>query len=178
MEYSSTDLIEFPIEDVFSTHRDHLPDLAEFLPNVESIVVESRTEEGGEIHLVNLWTGSKTEVPKLIRPFVKPEMLKWIDRASWDESTRTCRYSIELGFLKEAIHVSGLNRMRSTDEGHTEVTIAGEIRVDARKIPGVPKFMAKKVGGVVENFVVKTITPNLKKTNDGVRRFLSSRQSE
>lgn len=178
MEYSSTDLIEFPIEDVFAAHRDHLPDLAEFLPNVESIVVESRTEEGGEIHLVNLWTGAKTEVPKLIRPFVKPEMLKWTDRASWDHETKTCRYSIELGFLKEAIHVNGLNRMSATDDGHTEVTIAGEIRVDATKIPGVPKFMAKKVGGVVENFVVKTITPNLKKTNDGVRRFLSSRQGE
>lgn len=175
MEFSSKDLIEFPLDDVFSTHRDHLPELAEFLPNVESIVVESKEEDGEMLRIVNTWTAARTEVPAILRPFVKPEMMKWTDYAAWHVQDRICHYRIELGFLKEAIDVQGVNRMVATEDGQTEVTLEGQITVDAKKIPGVPKFMAKKVGAAVEKFVVKTITPNLKKTNDGVRRFLASR---
>lgn len=174
MEFSTTDVIEYPVETVFRTHRDHLPELVDFLPNVEKIEVESREESAGQVDLVNIWTAARTEVPTLVRPFVKPHMLTWIDRASWQESDHTCRWDIELGFLKAAIRCQGVNKMRPTGEGHTEVTIAGQIEVDAKKIPGVPRFMAKKVGAAVEKFVVKTITPNLKKTNDGVRTYLAT----
>jgi hypothetical protein len=176
VEFSTTDVIEYPVETVFQTHRDHLPELVDFLPNVEKIEVESREDLEGRVDLVNIWTAARSEVPTLVRPFVKPHMLTWIDRASWLESDHTCRWDIELGFLKAAIRCKGENKMRSNDDGHTEVTIAGQIEVDAKKIPGVPRFMAKKVGAAVEKFVVKTITPNLKKTNDGVRAYLAAQE--
>jgi len=175
LNFSSSDIIEYPVADVFATQRDYLVELAEFLPNVESIVIESREEDGDLLRFVNTWKAASTEIPKLIRPFVKPEMMKWTDYASWDNTTMICTYRIELGFLKEAIDVRGTNHMSATSDGNTQVKLEGSIRVDAAKIPGVPKFMAKKIGGVVEKFVVKTITPNLKKTNDGVRRYLAQK---
>lgn len=176
MDFSTTDIIEYPIEDVFGAHRDHLADLVEHLPNVESIEVLSRKEVGDRIELVNVWTAAKTEIPSLLRPFVKPDMMKWTDYASWSEADRRCEYRIELGFLKAAVKCRGVNSMKSTPEGHTAVTIEGTIEVDAKQIPGVPKMMASKVGSAVEGFIVKTITPNLKKTNDGVRAYLASRR--
>jgi len=175
MDYSTTDIIEFPIESVFGAHRDHLTELVEYLPNVDEIIIESREEDGDVVRLLNTWKAAQTEVPSLLRPFVKPELLKWTDRAAWNESERICHYDIELGFLKDAISCKGVNRMATTPEGHTSVTMEGNISVDAKKIPGVPRFMAAKVSAAVEKFIVKMITPNLKNTNDGVRAFLEAR---
>ena len=174
MDYSTTDIIEFPIASVFAAHRDHLTDLVEFLPNVESITIESREATGEILRLVNTWKAAQTEVPSLLRPIVKPDLLQWIDRAEWNGAEYHCHFNIELGFLKDAIACKGINRMETTADGHTAVTIEGAITVDAKKIPGVPKFMAKKIGAALEKFIVKLITPNLKKTNDGVRSFLEA----
>ncbi|MCA9563987.1 MAG: hypothetical protein KC561_10885 [Myxococcales bacterium] len=176
-ELLTTDIIEYDVEDVFRAQRDHLAELVEFLPNVSDIEVRSREEVDGKVKLVNVWTAARTEIPAVIRPFVKPEMMSWIDYASWDERTLVCNWEIELGFLKEAVKCAGVNRMERTAEGHTAVIIEGKLSVDATKIPGVPKFMAKKVSSAVEAFVAKNITPNLKKTNDGVRKYLASRKS-
>jgi hypothetical protein len=179
LEFSSTDLIEYPVEDVFRAHRDALVELAKYLPSIESIEMQSREEDkSGNTRIVNLWTASRHEVPKLARGFIKPHMLKWIDRALWLAGDTRCEYEIELGFLKEAIRVTGQNIMEATPEGHTTVTIVGQIEVDGTQIPGVPKFMSKKIGRAVEGFVVKMITPNLKKTNDGVRLYLSEKLSQ
>ena len=176
MEFSITDKIEYPIEQVFHAHRDCLEELVRYLPNVESIVVESRQEEDDVIHLVNLWKAARTEVPRVVRPFIKPGMLKWLDRATWHQKELKCVWELEFGFMKEAVSCKGENHFASSDEGYTEVTLNGELKVDARKIPGVPKFMANKVSKGVENFVIKMITPNLKKTNDGVRAYLAEKE--
>ena len=178
MEFSTTDRIEYPIGRVFSSQRDELSKLAEFLPSIDSIVVQSREEENGVVQMVNIWTAAKTDIPRLIRPFVKRSMLKWVDRAVWYEDEHVCRWEIELGFLKDAIQARGENRMEEVEGGQTEVTIAGDITVDAKKIPGVPKFVAKMVGSAVERFVVRMVTPNLKKTNDCVRSYLGSLAEE
>jgi hypothetical protein len=177
VDFSSTDLIAYPIDVVFSTHRDHLAQMVAYLPSVASIEVESRAEQDGVVRLVNLWTAKRTEVPRVLRPFVKPEMLRWIDRAAWFESEHVCRWTLELGFLKEAIRAEGENRMTSTADGHTAVEIAGQITVEGGRIPGVPSFLSRKVGKTVESFVVRMITPNLKKTNEGVSAFIAASRS-
>ena len=172
MDFSIRDVIEFPVEDVFIAHRDHLVDLVDYLPNIEQIEVKSRQEKEGKIQLVNVWKAASTEVPGILRPFVRPEMMKWTDEATWCQSSYTCEYRIEFGFLNEAIHCSGINLMKPVDNKSTEVILEGTISIDARKVPGVPKLMARKIGATVETFVVKLITPNLRRTNDGVRQFL------
>ena len=145
MEFSTRDVIEFPVEDVFIAHRDHLVDLVDYLPNIAAIDVKSRKEGEGRVQLVNVWKAASTEVPGILRPFVRPEMMTWTDTASWCLSTFTCEYSIEFGFLNEAIHCSGINIMNALDEKNTEVILEGTISIDARKVPGVPKLMARKL---------------------------------
>lgn len=176
MEFTITDRIPFSRAEVFSAHRDHLAELAEYLPNVESIEVESREEEGDVVRLVNLWRAAETEVPAVARPFIKPEMLRWIDRATWNEGLWRCQWELELGFLPEAISARGFNAFVEKD-GQTEVTINGEIIIRADRIPGVPRILAGKISSNVEGFVVKMIEPNLRLTNEGVRRFLADRNA-
>jgi len=163
--------IPFPLERVYSTQRDKMVELAPYLNDIKEIKVLETSTEGSITKFVNEWHAAGRDIPAIARAFVKPEMLKWLDYATWDASRHTCDWRIELGFLAEAITARGHNEWR--DRGNeTLVVIDGEIVVNARKIPGVPGLMAGQVGSTVEQFVVKMIEPNLKKTCEGVTRFL------
>lgn len=172
MKFTVIDEIPFPIDQVFKTHRDKLPDMVDYMPNIDKIVVESRDEDGDEVHLINIWHAAETEVPGVARPFIKPELLRWTDRATWNEDEHTVEWNIELGFLPDAITCRGFNEFEEFD-GITRITMEGELIVDAAKIPGVPRLLAKKLGGAVEKFVVGLIEPNLRETNKIVSRYMS-----
>ena len=51
--------------------------------------------------------------------------------------------------------------------------MTGEISVYAERMPGLPKFLARKIGPLVERFVVKRVTPNLAAVVDGLREYLN-----
>lgn len=171
MEFQVTDTIPHPRETVFATHRDHLVELAEYLPNIETITVQSREDDGPVTRLVNHWKAAPTEVPAAARPFIKPELLAWIDRATWNQDEWRCQWEIELGFLPEAVTARGFNRFLEQG-GHCTIEINGEINVRAERIPGVPRLLAGKLSGAVEKFVVNLIRPNLLKTNEAARRYI------
>lgn len=173
MHFTIRDTIPYPRHRVFDVQRDELPNIAPYLDRIESITVEERREEGNVVHLVNLWKASDADIPKIAQSFIKPEMMQWIDRATWDGDAFTCAWEMELGFLPDAIEARGLNRW--IDDGdQTIVEIEGDVIIHAARIPGVPRMLAGKVGSAVEKFVVTTIEPNLRKTGDGVRRYLDA----
>jgi len=171
MKFTIRDTIPFPRERVYATQRDRLPELASYLNDIKEIVVKEKKEEGHIVRFVNEWRAGGADIPALAKSFIKPEMLKWLDHATWDANAYTCEWRTELGFLPGAINARGKNQWKE-DGNHTLVIIEGEIIVDAKKIPGVPGLMAGKIGETVEKFVVNLIEPNLKKTNQGVTRFL------
>ena len=49
MLLSADSTLAFPRPLVFSTYRDHLVDLVEFLPNIRAIEVESKKEVDGKV---------------------------------------------------------------------------------------------------------------------------------
>lgn len=160
----------------YNTFRDHLVDLVPFLPTVQSITVEKREEPNDStVDVINLWKAEGEEIPKMAQAFIKPEMLQWHDHATWNNETFSCDWDMEVGFLKEAISCKGTTHYIDRN-GKTEVVIDGELKVDAKKIPGVPGFMAGKIGDMVEKFVVKMITPNLTEVNRGVERYLAEKK--
>lgn len=159
----------------YHTFRDHMAELVPFLPNVASITVEKREEpDASTVKIINLWKAEGEEIPKMAQAFIKPEMLQWHDHATWNNETWSCDWDMEVGFLKEAISCKGTTRYVEQG-GKTEVVIDGELKVDATKIPGVPRIMAGKVGDMVEKFVVRMITPNLTEVNRGVERYLADK---
>jgi nitrogen fixation protein len=175
VEIQVNDVIKHPLDRVFSTYRDALSELAVYLPNIERIEVLEREElAGGDLRLLNLWKAAGAEIPTALRAFVKPEMLQWRDFAVWHTSEHACSWRTEIGFMKEAIHVEGRNTFEQDAQGHTRILIRGQIRVDASKIPGVPRLLAGSVGPGVERFVVNMITPNLKEVNRGLERYLGA----
>ena len=59
-------VIPFPREAVFRAYRDELPQIAAFIPNVRSIEVRARSEEGSIVTLHNVWHGGG-DIPAAVR---------------------------------------------------------------------------------------------------------------
>lgn len=167
------DTIVYERDRVYETFRDELLELQPYLPTIDKIVQNEYERDGDEVNIVNVWHAADEDIPAIASKFIKPEMLKWIDRATWHDDTYSCDWDMEVGFMQEAISCNGTTYYREKGEG-TEVNITGELRVDAKKIPGVPRMLAGKVGDAVEKFVVKMITPNLTEVNRGMEKYLES----
>ena len=166
------DTIAYERDTVYETFRDKLIELKPFLPTVKDIEQESYERDGDTVHIVNVWYAADEDIPSIASKFIKPEMLQWTDRATWHDDSKSCDWDMEVGFLQEAISCDGTTYYREKGD-RTEVHITGELRVDAKKIPGVPRLVAGKVGDAVEKFVVKMITPNLKEVNRGAEKYLA-----
>lgn len=168
-----TDEVAYDRETVFTTFRDELVELVPHLPDVKDITVEDREQvDDNTVKVVNLWEAEPKEVPRVARSFIKPEMLKWTDYATWRHDDWDCDWRMEVGFLSDAVSCEGTTSYRAVGDGRTEIAIDGKLEVDAKQIPGVPRFGAGKIGSVVEKFVVKLITPNLTKVNRGLEQYL------
>ncbi|MCA9566329.1 MAG: hypothetical protein KC656_00730 [Myxococcales bacterium] len=171
MRFTITDELPHPLDLVFSTHRDKLEELVEYLPNVESAKTVKREEDGPVVRLENHWVGATSDVPGVVRPWIKAEMLSWIDYAEWDASTHTCRWRLELGVLPGAITAKGETKFREED-GETIADMVGEFVVHPERLPGVPTFVAKKAAPALEKFIVGLISPNLRKSNAAVVEYI------
>jgi hypothetical protein len=174
MKVEADAYLDFPRELVFETYRDRLPELVPHLPDVERITVESREEEGAIVRLVNRWQ-ARAEVPKVARSIVKPEMMVWLDHATWDQDAWTVEWRIEHATFAEQVRCGGLNHYVA-DGDRTRLEIRGDLSVDAARIPGIPRMLAGTVAPVLERFIVGTIRPNLVSTADGVQAFLRSQE--
>ncbi len=172
------DTIKFPRDLVFEIYRDHLAELDAYLPNIDEISVENREEcQDGSVELTNLWRASRKEVPSVIRPFVKPELLQWLDHARWDSEAYECHWRTELSFLGGAISSSGVNYYRDLKDGTMEIHLTGTIEVDPAKVPG-PKLTSKKVAGAIESGVLKMTEPNLVAINRGFEQYIAEQHGE
>jgi len=158
MQLSVDAVLPFPRERVFAAYRDRLVDTVPHLPNIRAIVVASRKEEDDDVLLVNEWTGGG-DIPAVARAFVKEDMLKWTDHARWRHASFAVEWRTDIHAFPGAVVSAGENRFVEVAAG-TRLEIRGEFSLDAAKIPGVPRLIAKSVGGAVEKFFVHQIQVN------------------
>ena len=174
MELRSDARIPFPRDVVFAAYRDDLVKLLPYLPNVRGIDVESRKDDGPRSDLVNIWHGGG-EIPAAARAVLSESMLSWTDYATWDADKLTCDWRIETHALTEAVRCAGHNDFLEDGPGKTLLVMRGKLEIDAKKIKGVPGFLAGKVGKIVEEFLVGKIQPNLVETAKGLEKYLQSK---
>lgn len=171
MKFTLKDEIAYPREEVFAALRDRTPELVSYLQNVERIEVRERSEVGGVVELENWWTGSADDVPRVLRGFLKPEMLVWIDRARWDANQWRCEWEITLNALPDAVTARGYN-LYGDEGGVTTIEMNGEFVVHPERIRGIPTFVAKTAAPTIEKFVVGLLEPNLRQTNRAMEQYL------
>jgi hypothetical protein len=175
MELSADARIPFPREIVFAAYRDDVVELVPYLTNVQAIEVKSRKDDGHLVEFVNEWHGGG-ELPAAARAFLSEAMLSWTDHATWDARTNTCDWRIETHAFSEAVRAVGQNRFLEDGADKTLLEIRGSFEVDAKKIRGVPRFLAGTVGRTVEEFMVGKIQSNLVETAKSLTKYLEAKR--
>ena len=166
--------IPFSRRAVFEAYRDKLPELVPYLENVRAIIVTSRSEEGHLVKLVNRWKGGG-EIPAVVRKFLSEDLLEWDDHATWDSQAFRCNWQTVVPAFRESVDAKGFNTYVEKGPSLMQLTISGELKVDAAKIRGVPRILAGTVSPAVEAFLVGRIKPNLIAVAKGVEKYLRSK---
>jgi hypothetical protein len=174
MQINVPSTIPFARQDVFRAYRDDLTSLVQYLPNISKIEIASREEpEDGIVKLENHWY-AEAKIPKVGQAFIKQDMLKWIDYAHWNLNDWTCDWRIETFFMREAVSCSGKNYFKVQSDDSTGLTITGDLTLNMKAVPGVPRLLAGAVKPQLEKFIVALITPNFHTINEGIVSFLKS----
>jgi len=176
MRIHSESMIGHPQSEVYEAYRDRLPEIAAYIPDVKEIRVESREDGDGTVKLHNLWIADR-EIPVFARAFLKPEMLEWDDHARWSDAESIVRWDLKLHVFTDSVTCSGTNTFVSEGDEKTKVVLEGDLDIDLKSIPGVPKLLAKGMKPKVEKFIVSLITPNLEQVNVSLQQFLDDQKS-
>jgi nitrogen fixation protein len=163
-------LVRHPRAAVFRAYRDRLPEIADYIPDVREIKVQTREEAGGVIKLHNVWVAQR-EVPTALKVVLKPENLMWDDYATWNEATMVCDWELKTRVFRDMVHCRGRNTF-TEQGGVTSVLLSGDLEIDISSLPGMPSIVARRLGPQVEKFIVSLITPNLERVNQSLERFL------
>ena len=165
--------VSHPLEKVYATMRDNLPGIVPFLSGVESIETTEREESGpGRVRLLNVWRANKETVPKAVRSFVSRNMLRWKEHAEWCDEDHSVHWRFETFQLDKLFECSGGNLFEKTPGGHTRMHIQGELQIYPERIPGVPRFLARRIKPKIEKFIMKLVGSNLTDLAHGLQEFL------
>jgi len=104
-------------------------------------------------------------------------MLSWTDYATWHGDAFACDWRIETHAFTEAVGCGGRNVFLEDGPGKTLLQIRGKLEIDAKKIRGVPGFLAGTVGRTIEDFLGGKIQPNLVETIKGLEKYLESKRA-
>lgn len=168
--------VPFPRPAAFAGMRDKTPDLARYMPNIESVTVESRDDSTpGESRLVNRWQAARSEVPAVARKFVDPARMFWLDHAHWIDGEWRCDWRLEMGFMPDRIKCSGSTTFHETPTG-TEMRIKGTLTLNLAGL--LPGFLLKAAQPAIESFVMGTVKPNFQRTADALAEYLRNQKAE
>ena len=175
--FKSIVVVKYPLDLVWTTIRDRMPEMVPMLGDVASITVLDRREAAsGTIELVNEWR-VHLNIPTMLNSVVKPEMLGWIDRAEWHDVTHECQWTIEPFFLTEAVRCVGTTVYEPAIGGRgTRITFAGTLDIDNFQLGKIiPTSLCIPVSAALETLVATLVPKNFRKTTDALAKLLATR---
>jgi hypothetical protein len=171
MRIEADSVLHHPREAVFTAYRDEITAFVEYLPNVRSIEVVERSEQGPVVRLHNLWHGG-TELPANLAHKLEERFLSWDDYAVWDRDSWSCEWTIEPVAMREAVRCRGRSDFIDLGGGRTRLEMTGELSIELDRVRGVPSFLAGSLGRTAESFFVRHITANLGSVSDALAAYL------
>ena len=174
MKFEITDPIPFKVDEAYHILRDEMSALVPFMEDTESITVIKREDSAGVVKLTNHWQASMNKIPSAIRSFVKPEMLSWHDHVVWTKQDYTGRWELEALGSDKLFSCKGETSVIENGEKST-LKIAVEFEIYPEKVPGIPRFLAKKIGGQVEKLIGEILSSNMRQMAQSMSRYAASK---
>ena len=177
MDFEFCEKVSYPSDQVYRLIKDGLADLIPFIPNVRAVEELEREEcRGGETHVINLWHGEPGAAPRVIQPFLKPEVQSWRDIALWKDEQQLVEWRFEAPALPDLYDCSGVNYVEAQPGDTCQVRITGKLTIHAERIIGGPSFVAKKLATTVEKWLLHLISPNLAELPKAVQAYLDEKR--
>jgi len=171
MKLESKDTIPRPLDEVYSLVRDNLPKIVPYLPNIEKVeVIEYKDANKEKTFVTNHWY-AYAEVPKVAKKFIKDELFSWKDVAIWNNEQHYVDYSLESFWANDLYDAKGRNFFKAKGDNETEIIITCDIEIHENKVPGVPKFLVKKIMPHLEGVLRKVLEPNLTKLGEAINLY-------
>jgi hypothetical protein len=155
---------------VYDAYRNELPAIAAYIPDIQEIMLRSKSEREGGATIHNEWVSS-AQLPRGVNRVIRPEHLRWDDYAEWDDENHWVDWHIGTRVFRDAVTCGGRNAFVADGE-HTLVRLSGNLDIDLVEIPGVPRLVAKRLRPAVERFLISLITPNLQRVNACLQQYL------
>ncbi|MDP6931375.1 MAG: DUF2505 family protein [Myxococcota bacterium] len=166
--------LPLPAEEAFLLVRDGLPTLVPYLYDIEKIEVIERTETDGKVLLVNLWQGNNNKVPGPVRKFISKDLLCWKDHADWTNAERKANWRIVPSVAGNVFLCTGTTQLVE-DGAASRLIMHMDLQIHPERVPGVPKFLARKFHSQIEQAIAKQITPNLRNLANSIRAYVDAR---
>ena len=180
MRFELEEIIVGSVDRVYTTIRDRLSDLVPYLPAVDEITeLERDGKSNGSTRIVLEWIGNSQLLPSLAKPFWKPAMTTWTDYAVWtDGDPPRTEWRFEPKRFRRLFTCEGTNRFEAVDADRTAFRLSGDLHVYPERIPGIPKFLARKLKPSITGFVIKRIKPNLMQVPEALTAFFAEDSTE
>jgi len=174
--FKSIVVSRLPVDRLWRTVRDNLPDLASMLDDVEQIrVVERQALASGRVRVVNEWR-AKPRLPIPIESVVGADAFVWLDHAEWIEADRRCEWRIEPQFLADRIHCHGVTTYESAMGGAgSKATFEGELDLRPGALSGAGGLIERGVTPIVESIVTTVIPKNFRKIVEAAAKLSGQR---
>ena len=172
MDFKTLSIIKQPPKVVWQTMRDHFPDIARLVDEVESITVKSRDQiTYGKMEVVNIWKAAP-QLPTVIEQYIKPEMLTWTDTAIWDEEKMVCNWTIDSHYFREKMDCKGITKFEPAIGGRgCRLTFQGNIYWDG-SIPITFGVMDGMISKALESIMGKMVPNNFRKLTSAIETYI------
>jgi hypothetical protein len=169
--FRSVVVLKRPREELWTVMRDHLPEFAGSVADIEEVrQIERRLESAGLVHIANEWR-ARQQIPAAIRALLKVDEISWTDRNRWDAESGICFWSIEPHFLPGSIACSGETAFADAMGGRgSRVTFTGTLELRQGLLGGLGG-MESLVTGFVESVVGAVIPRNLRAVAEAAASF-------
>ena len=174
MRFEIKDSIPLGVEEAFLLIRDEMPALVPFMPDTEEITVLSREDLEDEVKIVNRWRASLGKIPSALRSFVKPEMLSWNDHARWTEADHTARWELEALGSSKLFSCRGETSMFE-EGGQVYLQIIVNFEIYPEHVPGIPKFLARKLGPQIEKLIGDVLSVNMRQMGQSIIAYAAQK---
>jgi len=173
MNFEQIEPISHPIQRVYEALRDQTPELGAYLPQITSITeIEREPEVDGITRVVCKWQANDKSAPAAVRPFLSPKMLSWLDHAQWVDGEHLVHWRLQPATNETLFDCGGTNRVEALDDKTCQFRLQGTLNVYPERVPGVPRFLARRLRSKIEEWMVRMITPNLAELPKAVQQFL------
>jgi hypothetical protein len=171
-EFRSIMVLKCPREKLWNTMRDHLPQLAGRIDEIESVTeLEREANPDGSVRIVNRWL-IRQQVPVFARALVGATEVSWIDRNLWSAAKSSCEWTIEPSVMRDSLSCAGITRFEEAIGGRgTRVTFEGAIDLKPSLWIGPLASLQSPITRFLESIVTTVIPRNFRDVLDAAAAF-------